>query len=245
MMLIDSVDLVFRPLFSIRFIHSGFQTPKENFFADAIAIVPDDRTKKIFANYKMNYLFYTNTLTCFMQCSMFNPPTPEPKIPSIKIDGDIMLRFLLKSKDDFFGRTYVTAAGGKNVYQFTNKVNNTSGGNVFLSAPVETHVAAKDYNTGTVVQDGGNLYASLVSVKAADNIAISDGSHWKQLQAVEQVVNNADLQDATAVNAGDKCFGVIDMYNNGTSNNIYNLFDVSEKLFDPAPVFSIKFESKF
>jgi hypothetical protein len=193
----------------------------------------------------MNYRFYTNTLTCFMQCAMFNPPTPEPKIPSIKIDGDIMLRFLLKSKDDFLGKTYVAAAGSKTVYQFTNKVNNASGGNVFLSAPVESHVNAKDYQAGTVVKDGVNLYASLTSVKAADNIAISNGSYWKQLQAVEQVVNNADLQDAATVNADDKCFGVIDMFNSGTSNSSYNLFDVSEKLFDPAPVFTIKFESKF
>jgi hypothetical protein len=139
----------------------------------------------------------------------------------------------------------VAAAGNKKVYQFSNKINNAAGGNLFLNAPVENHVVAKDYDTGTIVQDGGSLYAALQFVKATDNIAITNGSFWKQLEPLQQVVNNADLQDATTVNASDKCFAVIDLYNSGTTNSSYNLFDASEKLFKPAPSFTIKFESKF
>lgn len=193
----------------------------------------------------MNYGFYDNTLVCFIQCKPFNPPTPEPKIPSVEIDGDIKIRFLIKNSSDFFSKTYIVPAGNKKVYQFSNKIDNTGGGTVFLTGPVENHVIAKDYDGGTVVQEGGSLYSSLKAVVAADNIAISDVAFWKKLQSTEQVVNNADLQDAAAVGADDSCFAVLDMYNTGTVNNSYNLFDASEKLFDPPPSFTIKFEGKF
>jgi hypothetical protein len=243
--MIESVDSVYRPLFTVKFLHNAYQTPKENFFSEGISIVTDNNTSAIFKNYKMDYRFFNDTLICFIQCTPFNPPAPDPKVPSTKINSDIRVRFLLKNSSDFFSKTYVAGAGNKKLYQFSNKINNAGGGNLFLTAPVENHVTAKDYDTGTVVQDGGNLYASIAPVKAADNIAINNTNFWKQLEPLQQVVNNADLQDATTVNADANCFAVLDMYNNGTSNSSYNLFDVNEKLFNPAPLFTIKFEGKF
>jgi len=243
--MIESVDYIYRPLFTVKFLHSAYRTPTEDFFSDAITISTDKDTATFFTNHKIGYRFYNDTLICFMQCILFNPPAPNPKIPSIKIGGKTSFRFLLQTQDDFFDSTYVAAAGKKKIYQFTNKINNAGGGNLFLTAPVENHVVAKNYDTGTIVQDGGNLYVCIKKVIAADNIAILNGNFWNQLQALDQVVNNADLQDAATVNADENCFAVIDMYNNGTTNASYDLFGVNEELFDPAPAFTIKFKSKF
>ncbi|HWH61772.1 MAG TPA: hypothetical protein VNS50_00780 [Ginsengibacter sp.] len=242
--MIESENSIYRPFFTVQFIHNGYQTPMENFFSQGIAITPDKDTQTILSDYKMGFRFFNDTLICFIRSKPFNPPATDPEIPAFTITGDIKIRFLMKTRNDFFGKTYVAAAGNKKVYQFSNKINNAGGGNLFLSAPVENHVVAKDYDGGTIVQDGGKLYTSLQFVKAVDSIVITNNDFWKPLEPLQQVVNNADLQDATIVNADDKCFGVIDMYNSGTTNSSYNLFDVSEKLFKPPPLFIIKFESK-
>lgn len=243
--MIESVDSIYTTLFTVKFIHTGYQTPTEKFVSDAISITPDQYTEAIFSDYKMDYRFFNDTLICFIRTKFLNPPASDPKIPAFPITGDIKLRFLLNTRDDFFGKTYVAAAGNKKVYQFSNKINNGAGSILFLTAPVENHMVSKDYETGTIVQDAGDLYAAVQFVKAADSIAITNAAFWKKLEPLQQVVNNADLQDATIVNTDERCFGVIDLYNSGTTNSSYNLFDISEKLFEPAPSFTIKFESKF
>ena len=56
-------------------------------------------------------------------------------------------------------------------------------------------------------------------------------------------VNSDDLKTVAAVNADEKCFGVIDIFSSGAINNAYELFsDANETLIDPA--FSIRFISK-
>ena len=214
-------------------------------FRKAYFITPDEDTMILFTHYGMGYRYFNDTLICFIQSKPFNLPAPDPKVPFINITGNIRVRFLLQNASDFFNKTYVTPAGNKKIYQFSNKISNIIGGTLFLTAPVENYITAKDYDTGTIVQDGGNLFATLKSVKAADNIAITNTSFWAQLEPVEQVVNNGDLQDASTVDTDKSCFAVIDMYNSGMTNSSYNLFDVSEKLFNPPPSFTIKFKSKF
>src|SRR5438874_579950 len=109
--MIESIDSIYRPLFTVKFLHGGYETPRENFFFEGISITPDVETATLFTDYKMNYRFFNNTLICFIQCAFFNPPLPEPKVPSIKIDGDIKIRFLLQNRSDFFSKTYVVTAG--------------------------------------------------------------------------------------------------------------------------------------
>jgi hypothetical protein len=241
----EQVRTTWRELFSIKFLHAGYENPNENFLSRGIQIIPDEATQQLFAAQKMRYRFYTNTLVCFIECVPFNPPAAEPKIPFIPITGDWKIRFLVLSSSAFAANTFVVAAGSKQTYQFTNKTNNQSGGLVFLTAPVENHATSNDYEMGTVVQSSGNLFASLKTVAGADNIAISDTNFWKQLQPLEQVVNNADLQNNSVVKPATTCFAVIDMYKNGATDNSYRLFDTNDQLFNPAPVFTIKFASRF
>jgi len=240
----ESITSIYKKLFTVRFIHNGYETPWENFLSKGISITADTATLDLFTSYNIDYRFYNNTLTCFIRCVLLNPPALQPKIPFLTIDKPVQLRFLLHSSNDFLNKTYVTAAGSKKMYRFSNQVNNTSAGNLFLNNNVAGFSAGSDYDAGTIVQDGGNLYTCLKPVLAADGIALSDTSYWKLLQAVEQVVSNADLQDTVAVKAEETCMGVIDIYNTGTTNNSYKLFDTGGELFNPAPVFTIQFKSR-
>jgi hypothetical protein len=241
----EAIKTTYRELFTIKFLHGGYETPQENFLSKGIRIIPDGATQQLFIDHKINYRFFTNTLVCFIDCIPFNPPADEPKVPFVPVSGNLHIRFLMLASEAFAANTYVVAAGSKQTYQFTNQVNNASGPFVFLTAPVETHSNSKDYKTGTLVQNGGNLFTALKTVPGPDNIAISDTSFWKQLQPAEQVVNNADIKDNAVVNADATCFAVIDLFKSGTTNNSYRLFDTSDQLFNPAPVFTIKFANRF
>ena len=243
---------MYSELFTVTFLHSAYKIGLDNFLSNVISVEPDNNTKQLFADYKMGYSFYNNVLICYLQSSLVAPPASQPKIPSVQIDDDIKMRFLIMNSSDFFNKTYVAAAGNKKIYQFSNKTDNVSGTTIFLSASVEKWSAAKDYDTGTVVQNTGKLYATLKAVLAADHINITNASFWKSLTPFEQVVSNADLQNAASVGIDDKsidpnrnCFAVIDMYNSGTTSNKYRLFDNKDQLLDPAPSFTIKFKSKF
>jgi len=240
----ETVSTIYRELFTIKFIHAGFENIHENFLSQAISIVPDEQTEKLFIDHKVSYRFYTNTLVGFIECALFNPPALEPKVPFIPIDGDLHLRFLVKSSEDFASKTYVVSAGSKHTYHFTNKINNVGGGFTFLTSPVENHSLAKDYEIGTLVRSGGNLFDCKRTALAADNIAISNTAFWEQLDPVEQVVNNADLEDNSTVKPDSTCFAVIDIFKDGTVNSSYKIFDIDDQLFNPAPVFTIKFKSR-
>lgn len=240
----ELVQTVYRKLFTIQFLHAGYENPNEIFLPKGIRIVPDEPTKQLFIDHKINYRFYTNMLICFIECVPFNPPAAEPKVPFIPIAGDLNIRFLVLSSGDFAGNTYVAAAGSKHTYQFSNKTNNINGGFIFLTEPVASHITTNDYEPGTLVQDGGNLYTAIKPVLGADNIAISNAAFWQQLQPVEQVVNDADLKDTATVNPSSTCFAVIDLFKNGIGNNPYKLFDSNDQLFNPAPAFTIKFASR-
>ena len=240
----DTISQFFARLFVVKFMHTGYETPDENFLQKGIFIQPDKATQHLFDEYKMSWRFFNNTLICFIQSSLVSPPAVDPKKPLITINENINIRFLVRTSSEFTGRTWVVSAGSKQVYQFSNQINNTDGTNLFLSAPMETFSSAKDYSAGTVVQDSGHLYSALQPILASGGIAIGNTAYWKPGVATEQSVNNADLKDLSVVKPDDSCFAVIDMYNNGTTNNSYKLFDGTGNLFDPAPSFVIRFESK-
>lgn len=240
----ESVRTTYRELFTIRFVHAGYETTTEKYLSKGIRIEPDKLTRQLFVDQRIDYRFYLDTLVCFIECAPVSPPAEEPKIPFVSVSPDLKMRFLVLSGDEFISKSYVVAAGSVNTYQFSNKTNNTGGGVVFLTNPVESHSNSGDYEAGTIVQDGTNLFSALKTVRASDGISLSNTSFWQQLQAVEQVVNNADLFDKAAVTPSSTCLAVIDLYKNGTVNNSYRIFDSGDKLFDPAPVFTIVFRSK-
>jgi len=240
----ESVNTIYRTLFSVKLIHSGYETTLENFLQKGISIKADSATMNLFRNYNMGYRFFNDTLTCFLRCVFVSPPALLPVVPALNISKPIQLRFLLQNSSDFFAKTYIAAAGSKKVYRFSNRVNNSSGSQLFLNDTVAAFSAAADYDAGTIVQDSGNLYASLLPMLATDGIALSNSTYWKLLQPVEQVVSNADLADAAVVQPEENCLAVIDIFNTGTSNSSYQLFDGSGALQNPAPLYTLPFKSR-
>jgi len=240
----ETVRTIYQELFTIKFIHAGYETSQENFINQGLRIEPDRNTKLVFENYKINYRFYSNTLVCFIQCVLVNPPAPEPKVPFVPIPDNMWIRFLVTSSSDFAAKTFVVAAGSTRTYQFSNKTNHIDGGSALLTTPVEIYSITRDFDTGTLVQDGGHLFTAVKDVSAADVIPISDTGFWEQLQAVEQVVNNADLQTNAHVEADTVCFAVIDLFKTGTTNDAYKFLDVNDQLFHPAPEFVIRFKNR-
>jgi hypothetical protein len=239
----ETVSTIYQELFVIQFVHAGYQTPKEKYLTQALRIEPDPATKKLFRDHHIDYRFFADTLVCFVHCTLVNPPAMEPKTPTVSISGDLKIRFLLFASSDFASRTYVVSAGSKKTYHLHNKISNTAGGVVFLTNPVENYSIANDYEAGTLVQDGGNLFSAQKTVLAADAIPISNALFWESLQPVEQVVNNSDLKPNVVVNSAESCFAVIDMFKNGAVNSSYKLFDIGDTLFKPPPLFTIKFQS--
>jgi hypothetical protein len=242
MIIIETIDTTYSELFNITFAHSAYETPLDKFLSGSLSIMPDNDTLLLFKEYKMDYRFFNNVLVCFIKSSLFAPPATDPKIPTVTIDSSTKIRFLIKNSSDLFDKTFVTAQAKKKVYQFSNKVNNTSGSDTFLSAPVEIYNSANDFSQGTIVSDGTNLYGALKTALAASSIPLTNINFWEKLTPLEQVVNNADLQDAAIVQTDENCLAVIDMYKSVTTQP-YSFFDTSDKLFDPAPSFKIKFRS--
>lgn len=240
----ETVQTIYQELFTVKFEHPGFETPNENFISRVINLVPDTATRTLFDQYKIDYRFNTNTLVCFIECTLVNPPNREPKIPFLDVPTAMQMRFLVKAGDDFVGRTYVVATGSTKTYQVSNTIDNTGGGLLFLTAPVESYSAANDYEIGTIVQNGPDLFAALKTVLAADGIPITNTVFWKQLPGISEVMNNADLKSNATVKADSTCFAVIDIQKTGTTNNSYKIFDAGDELFTPAPVFTIRFKSK-
>ncbi|MCO4294449.1 hypothetical protein NF867_16425 [Solitalea sp. MAHUQ-68] len=240
----EVVSTIYRELFSIKFVHPAYETPQKSFIDQHIQIDTDIKTNELFRNNRIKYRFNENILVCFIETTAFNPPAAEPKVPFVALPSDLKIRFLISSSSDFLSKTYALASGSVLTYRFSNQVNNIDGGIKLLTAPVQTHSLAKDYMVGTLVKSGSNLFTPMKTVLASQGIAITDTAFWKQLPGVSQVVNNADLENNSAVNSSSICFAVIDIHKTGTTNNSYKILNTGDKLFNPAPVFTIKFKSR-
>jgi len=239
---VDIVSTIYKELFTVKLLHSGYETAGVSTISNALTIEPDPATKSLFNGYQVDFRFINNALVCFTRSKLFAPPAKEPKIPFTVFSGAIRMRFLFFSSSDFLHRTYVAATGSKNIYLFSNKISNVQGTDKFISKVIEVYAAAKDYDAGTIVKKATQLYTALQPVKAIDNIQISNTQYWKKINPLEQVVNNADLTDITLVNPGENCFAVVDIYNSGTASNSYNLFGTNTQLL--SPVYTIRFKSK-
>lgn len=246
---IETVRTIYKELFTIKLVHTGYGFPRASVVSENISIEPDKDTTEFFSNFNMNYRFSSDTFLCFVHTDLVTPPARLPQKPHINFPDNVRLRFLIKGGTGFFKNTYVVTAGSKWVYQFSNKINNTIPATpgiplvAFLSKEIELHSNAKDYQAGTIVKKGAKLYASLKSVLAAAGIPETNTEFWKPIGPVKQFVNNADIVQATTVEADEKCFGVIDIYNNGTTGD-YDLFETGPGQRLKSPVYTLLFKGK-
>ena len=115
---VDIVKIIYKELFTVKFLHDGYGVPRPNFIADSITLEPDDDTKFLFKNFDITHRFFNDMLICLMRCD-----ETVPVVPYIKFSGNVRLRFFINASTDFINKTVVDTVGAKQVYQFTNQVN--------------------------------------------------------------------------------------------------------------------------
>src|SRR5204862_7824992 len=115
MIKLESTDTIYSELFNITFEHGAYQTPLDKSVSRAISVVPDESTKQLFTQCKINYRFFDNVLICFVESSLLAPPAPNPKVPFMQIDNTAKIRFLVKNTSDFFDKTFVTTGQGNKI----------------------------------------------------------------------------------------------------------------------------------
>lgn len=206
--------------------------------------MPDQNTKNFFRNYDISYKIFNDLLVCFIRSRLFAPPATDLKVPFISFLGEVRIRLLLYITSDFRDKTAVVAAGKNQVYHFSNQIDNVIGPDSFVSRPTDGYDASGDYSAGTIVQEGAQLFQTLQPVLGSANIPISDPAYWEEILPVEQLVNNADLIEADLLELEEACFAVIDIFNSGTTNNVYNLFVVGPDNQLRSPVYNLRFKSK-
>jgi hypothetical protein len=240
----DVISTLYENLFSIRLLSTGEQSPSSTMFSQTIRIIPDQSTERLFSDYNISLRLFDDLAVCFIRSRLFAPPAREPKVPFVSFIGEIRIRLLMYVSQNFLNHAVVVANGKDRVYHFSNRLNSVIDSDLFISRPIEVYDAAGDYGQGTIVEEGTQLYQSLAPVFGSESIAISDTEFWQEITPVEQMVNNADLQDASTLEVDDFCFAVIDIYNSGTTNNVYNLFVPGPDNQLRSPVYNLRFKSK-
>ena len=239
----ETTRILYHELFTIRFLHDGFNAAHSSFIGDSINIIPDEETADIIRNLGIGCRFLGDSFVCFIRSKRVTPPANQPMRPVIDNKAETRLRFLVSALPDFINKTFIAHAGGKLVYHFSNRINNidnTPPAKVFLNKTIQAFNTASDYLAGTIVGDATDVYGARKSINHADNIAISNGDFWQDVgNQGDQFVNNADLEKVVDVNASEKCFAVIDIFNTGTVNG-YDLFNTAGELLSPVYTISLK-----
>lgn len=242
MQAIDIVRTIYKELFYIKLVHKAYASANGSSIFSEVNVVPDASTKALFNRYEIDYRCINDTIVCFMRSELITPPNREPKKPFVTLEPEFMIRFLLTASSGFFNSTYIAATGSSVVYHFTNRINNVQVSDRYITRIIENYNAGNSYDAGTVVNNGGEPFATLQPVNAADGISITNADYWKKVLPSEQAANNADLEITAVVKPGDACFAVIDVFNTGTTNATYNLFGGSQQLLSPQYI--IPFKSK-
>lgn len=124
MNIVDEIKLIYKELFTVKFLHEGYGAFNRNFISDAISVAPDEATKKNFENHDMGYRFFSDILVCFMRCDVDDL---QIKTPYVNFTEDKLLRFYIQVSTGFLNKTEIVAAGAKQLYQFGNNIIATAG----------------------------------------------------------------------------------------------------------------------
>lgn len=147
---VDIIKIIYKELFTVKVLHTGYGTPRPDSVSDNINVKPDGNTKIIFSNYSIDYSFFNDTLVVFMRCA-----DQSPAVPYSKFGENFRIRFLLNVSGDFLNKTVADPVGAAQVYQFSNQTNVGLGG--FISMHTEG-VNSDDLKTVASVNPGENCF---------------------------------------------------------------------------------------
>ena len=153
MTIIETIKTTYAELFKVSFVHPLYDqiyTYKEpvtnnqknitiSSILNDLFIEPDTNTKTLFVDHFIGLRFSNNFFQCFIRCKRTDVPANDPPFiekPFIELASDTRLRFLLKVKSDFINKTKIIVAGNQEVYLFSNRDNNGTGGLISQNAEV-------------------------------------------------------------------------------------------------------------
>lgn len=133
MKIVDSIITVYRELFTITFLHTGFEKvcsyidPEGSEENDEITIInssifqslniqPDKETLELFSDFSIGFQSSNNIFSCFIRVQSQNPFFNLPENTRIRLLGN--------PKGDFLSRTNMSGANRSQVYRLSN-INDT------------------------------------------------------------------------------------------------------------------------
>lgn len=148
---VDTIKTIYKELYKVKFVHTGYGSPRPNSISDDLTVQPDADTRVIFNNHNIGYHFFNDTLVVFIRCADQTPP-----VPYLKLAQPLRLRFLLNVSNNFLNKTVVDPVGSVHVYQFSNQVNAGTGGVISMHTQ---GVNSDDLKTVSVVNPDENCFA--------------------------------------------------------------------------------------
>lgn len=255
------ISVNYQPLFTIELLHNYFASGACTDFI----ITPTARTVNVLNGYKIKTKQYGHKLFTAIQSDPSIPAGQPPK-PFIIPGADMQLTFFLQLNNPlFFNYTALPFSNpANNIYYFTNKSNNIHNGKNLLSDDVfvtenaaltwlpsrstyqlPPHTPAVDIEVSkfdnppdhfTLVLSKHINLGTDASSFTLDLAALPPGKYKLKVNADEQIIYlNDELNSA-------QTFAVIDIYNDGTIQNNYQLLDASRQL--NAPLFTVQFLSR-
>ena len=157
MKIVDTIKTTYKELFTVTLLHPAFEviytykdpdtdlekTITGSSILNVLSVEPDAVTKKLFADYSMDYRSSNNLVSCFIRT--------QAQQPYIKLPGNTRIRLLLKHKSDFLYRTNMVAAGSRQVYWFSNSNNAIDSGIKYITKN-STGVADTDLEEVSTVE---------------------------------------------------------------------------------------------
>ena len=137
---IDTIRTTYIKLFSVDLLHEAYQTsymlPNPDHpdvltpvvvsgIFQALDVLPDEATKRIFASHQMGLQCSNNLVSCFVRV--------QDQRPFVAIPADSVIRLLLRYKSDFLNRTQAVATGSREVYFFSNSNHTMENGIKYIS----------------------------------------------------------------------------------------------------------------
>ncbi len=166
---------MYRIIYSIELSHAYFSDGKGRGFR----VSPSPGCRRLLARQKMTFRHVGNRAYVLGWAD-------GNSVPVIPLDSDAVFQFYLIADDpEFFDLTALPydAATSSRLY-LSNLAANKVDSRLYLSKPDAAFDTGKNYASGMLVTDGGNLFECVQSLAANPGNATSDATHWAARGAV-------------------------------------------------------------
>lgn len=221
----DNIRQKYRALFNIQFELSGYTGDLNQYFI----LMPEDKTRELITWYKTLSKKQQNTATYLVETQYEGANDGKTRIP---LKNNEVFRFQLKIKDsNFIKNTHLFSYDFVNKVLFaSNTIVNKPGGDLLLTAPLDTYSAAQEYKMGYLVSSGGINYKALLPSNAVDSHFVTETDYWKPIAKIG--ISQADLVDRSSLTEETDLdtILILEIENKNTLDADYRLLDGASKV---------------